>query len=74
MDSCIAPESPRFEEDLVETREIRVMSESQLRVKLLVAAGIVGASLLGASFVGCAFDVAVAGEYSVRLVQRVADV
>jgi hypothetical protein len=29
------------------------MSESQLRVKLLVAAGIVGASLLGASFVGC---------------------
>jgi hypothetical protein len=30
------------------------MSESQLRVKLLVAAGIVGASLLGASFVGCA--------------------
>jgi hypothetical protein len=30
------------------------MSESQLRVKLLVAAGIVGASLLAASFVGCA--------------------
>jgi hypothetical protein len=29
------------------------MSESQLRVKLLVAAGIVGASLLAASFVGC---------------------
>jgi hypothetical protein len=29
------------------------MSESQLRVKLLVAAGIVGASLLGATFVGC---------------------
>jgi hypothetical protein len=29
------------------------MSESQLRVKLVVAAGIVGASLLGASFVGC---------------------
>jgi hypothetical protein len=29
------------------------MSKSQLRVKLLVAAGIVGASLLGASFVGC---------------------
>ena len=29
------------------------MTESQLRVKLLVAAGIVGASLLGASFVGC---------------------
>jgi hypothetical protein len=34
-------------------QEIRDMSESQLRVKLLVAAGIVGASLLGASFVGC---------------------
>jgi hypothetical protein len=29
------------------------MSESQLRVKLFVAAGIVGASLLGATFVGC---------------------
>jgi hypothetical protein len=29
------------------------MSESQLRVKLFVAAGIVGASLLAASFVGC---------------------
>lgn len=29
------------------------MSESQLRVKLLVAAGIVGACLLGASCVGC---------------------
>jgi hypothetical protein len=34
-------------------QEICDMSESQLRVKLLVAAGIVGASLLGASFVGC---------------------
>jgi hypothetical protein len=29
------------------------MSESQLRVKLVVAAGVVGASLLGATFVGC---------------------
>jgi hypothetical protein len=29
------------------------MSESQLRVKLFVAAGIVGASLLGATLVGC---------------------
>jgi hypothetical protein len=29
------------------------MSESQVRVKLLVAAGIVGASVLGASFAGC---------------------
>ncbi len=38
---------------IVETREFRDMSESQLRVKLLVAAGIVGASLLGATFVGC---------------------
>jgi hypothetical protein len=34
-------------------QEFPVMSESQLRVKLLVAAGIVGASLLAASFVGC---------------------